>query len=249
MNFDNKNIIITGGNSGIGRATAQAFKAAGAHVAVCGMNEVTLNEVKDEIGLIAERVDVTQADQVSSFVNGVTEKTGKIDVLVCNAGIAEFLPFEDANLDHFKKQMDVNYFGIINTIMAALPQMADNSTIILTTTIANQMGHPATSGYAASKAAVKSLINTLSTELSARNIRVNAVSPGPIDTPIYNKMGMDDAMKSATLEAMKSQIPAGRIGKTSDIVNTILFLANGENSFIVGQEIVVDGGIVGCPTI
>lgn len=249
MSFNDKNIIITGGNSGIGLAAAHAFKNAGGNVAVCGTNEKTLNDVKSEIGIIAERVNVTNPDEVSAFVNGASDILGKIDVLVCNAGIAEFIPFESAPLAHFKQQMDVNFFGIINTLMAALPHMADNSNIILTTTIANQMAEPGTSGYSASKAAVKTLVNTLSKELSARNIRVNAVSPGPVETPIYAKMGMDKEAEAATFEVMSGKIPAGRMGVVDDISNAILFLASPENNFIVGQELVVDGGITACPTI
>lgn len=249
MSFKDKNIIITGGNSGIGLATAKSFKTEGAQVAVCGTNEKTLSQVGAKTALLAEKVDVSNADQVSSFIKSAVDKMGKIDVLVCNAGIAEFIPFEAATLEHFKQQMDINYFGIINTIMAALPHMADHSNIVLTTTIANQMAEPATSGYAASKAAVKTLVKTLSNELSGRNIRVNAVSPGPVETPIFGKMGMDKETETATFEALSTAIPSGRMGRAGDIANAILFLAAPQNDFIVGQELVVDGGITATPTI
>ncbi|MEP3297657.1 MAG: SDR family oxidoreductase [Pseudoruegeria sp.] len=249
MRFQNQSIVITGGNSGIGRAAATAFVEQGGNVAILGRNTATVDETVQELGVLGQSCNVTDSTSLTQFMSNVAAKNGPIDVLFANAGIAEFSSFEDHDPSHVRNVMDVNFFGILNTIAAALPHLRDGASIILTTSIANQMGEPDTFAYAASKAAVKSLISTLSREFSPRKIRVNAISPGPTETPIFEKMGLVGDTFDQTKAALSNMIPAGRMGKSADQVAAILYLASRESSFVMGQEIVVDGGLTGCNAI
>ncbi|MBO6509326.1 MAG: SDR family oxidoreductase [Roseibium sp.] len=249
MKFENQTVAITGGNSGIGRAAAADFRQAGAKVSILGRSEVTVASVSRELGVDGYTGDTTKTEDLDRFFAAVSEKAGQIDVLVANAGIAEFLPFEATDMDHFERTMSVNFLGTVATIKAALPYLATPASIVLTTSIASQLGEPNTSAYSASKAAMASLVRTLSRELLPKGIRLNAVSPGPTVTPIFEKMGLEGEVLDQTHSALSGVIPAGRMGTVADQASAILFLAAKENDFVVGQELTVDGGIVGCAAI
>lgn len=249
MRFNNQSIVVTGGNSGIGRAAAQAFANQGGKVAILGRDAVTVADTVQTLGVWGRSCDVTDRSGVTAFMVDAAAQNGPIDVLFANAGIAEFTPFTDHDPAHFQRVMDVNFHGTVNTISAALPHLRDGASVILTTSIANQMGEPNSSAYAASKAAVRSLISTLSKELSPRRIRVNAVSPGPTATPIFSKMGLVGEAFEQTRTALADAIPAGRMGEEADQIEAVLYLASSDSSFVVGQELVVDGGLTGCSSI
>ena len=249
MRFKDKSIVVTGGNSGIGRAAAKAFKDQGAKVAILGRNATTVAQTVQDLGVLGQTCDVTDKDGLARVMTQAKAENGAIDVLFANAGIAEFQLFEGAEPEHFKRVMDVNFHGTVNTIAAALPHLNDGASIVLTTSIANQFGEPASAAYGASKAAVKSLVSTLSREFSPRGIRVNAVSPGPTATPIFSKMGLEGEAFDQTRAALGQAILAGRMGEEADQVAAVLYLASSDSSFVIGQELVVDGGLTGCNSI
>jgi len=249
MRFNDQSIVVTGGNSGIGRAAAKAFATEGAKVSILGRDDATVAQTMQDLQVWGRSGDVTDRPGVTRFMADVAARNGPIDVLFANAGVAEFAPFQDHDPAHFQRMMDVNFHGAVNTIAAALPHLADGASVILTTSIANQMGEPNSSAYAASKAAVKSLVSTLSREFAPRRIRVNAVSPGPTVTPIFSKMGLGGDAFEQTRAALSDAILAGRMGEDADQVEAVLYLASRNSSFVVGQELVVDGGLTGCNAI
>lgn len=237
--------VITGGNSGIGLAAARAFVRAGARVAIFGRNAKTVDAAVNELGptsALGVVGDVTSAADVGRLVGATVQRFGRIDALFANAGIAEFRPVEAADVEHIDRVFDTNVKGTLLTVQAALPHLNEGASIVLTTSIANERGFPATSVYAASKAAVRSLARTLSRELLPRGVRVNAVSPGPVDTPIFERLGLPASDVSGVKEGFKSQIPLGRMGTPEELAEAVLFLASPTSAFIVGVELVADGG-------
>ena len=223
--------VITGGNSGIGLATAQEFVAQGAKVVVAGRDQKTLAEAGRQLGpnVLTVRADVARLADIGRLFAAVRAKFGRIDVLFANAGIGKFSPFEAVTEEFYDAILDVNLKGAYFTIQKALPLLADGASIVLNTSINAHVGMPNSSVYAASKAALLSLARTLSAELVGRNIRVNAVSPGPIKTPIFGRLG--------PLPEVLEQTPPEEIAKTA------LFLASEESSFLLGTEIVAGGGV------
>ncbi len=240
--FQNKVVAITGGNSGIGLAAAAAFAAEGAKVAVFGRDAAALADAETKYGVATFQGDVTNVGDLASFADYVADNLGAIDVLFVNAGIAEFRPVENADGDHFDRVFNVNVKGAFQTIQLCLPKFGNGGSIVLTTSVANELGEPNTSVYAASKSALRSFVQTLSTELLPRGIRVNAVSPGPTDTPIFDKMGLDEGTVRAVKNSIPERIPAGRIGSTRDVAEAVLFLASEKSDFVAGIEVKVDGG-------
>ncbi|MCG3268618.1 SDR family oxidoreductase [Yoonia sp. I 8.24] len=249
MRFENQTAVVTGGNSGIGRAAAQAFRKEGAKVSILGRDQKTMADTVSSLGVSGQCCDITERTSVDAFMEDVVRQHGLIDVLFANAGIAAFTPFENHDPVGFRQIMDVNFHGTVNTIAAALPHLSDGASVILTTSIANQMGEPHSAAYAASKAAVKSLVSTLSTEFAPRGIRFNAVSPGPTATPIFAKMGLVDEAFEQTREFIAAATPANRMGEEADQVEAVMYLASRASNFIVGQELVIDGGLTGCATL
>ena len=212
---------------------------------ISGRDQKTLDEAVKSIGgdTLAVRADVAKLGEIDKLVEAVTKKFGKIDVLFANAGIAKFAPIEQSAEQFFDEQFDINVKGMYFTIQKTLPLMKDGASIILNSSVAGQKGTQYASVYGATKAAVRSFARTLTTELIGRGIRVNVVSPGPIETPIFGRTGMskeqlDDFAKNAT-----AAIPMKRFGQAEEVANTVLFLASAESSFISGQEIFVDGGL------
>ena len=243
--LDNKIALITGGTTGIGFATAKRFLDEGATVLVTGRNPETLALARAELG---DRVEVIQSDasdpdDIAALFTHVQAKHGRLDVLFLNAGIAKFAPWPVHTLADYDQMFAVNVRGPWLSIQAAIPVLSDGASVILTTSGVNTVGMAGASAYGATKAAVRSLVRTAAAELSDRNIRVNAVSPGPVETPIFGKMGMDEASLAGMAEHIKSQVPLGRFGAPDEIAEAALFLAGPGASFVQGIELVVDGGM------
>ena len=243
--LDGKVAVITGGNSGIGLASAKALQVEGAKVVLFGRNQETLNTAAQELGgeVLVVQGDVAQLSDIDRLFTQVEQKLGKIDVLFVNAGIVKMAPVEQVTEELFDQVMDINFKGAYFTVQKAVPYLNDNSSVILNTSINANIGMPTTSVYAASKAAVVSLARTLSADLVGRGIRVNAVSPGPVETPIFGRMGMTQEQMAGFAENVASQIPLKRFGRPEEIANVVAFLASPESSFILGTEIVADGGM------
>jgi len=237
--------VITGGSSGIGLATAKLFQQAGAKIAISGRNQKSLDDAVRELaaGVVAVRSDVSKLSDLDALFDLVVKKLGRIDVLFANAGIARFAPLTDVSEDLYDETFDINVKGVFFTIQKAIPQMNDNGSIILNTSFVNQAGVPTTSVYAASKAAVRSLARGVASELAARGIRVNVVSPGPISTPLYGKLGLPKETVEAFAANIVSQVPLKRFGKPEEVAQSALFLASNASSYVTGVELNVDGGL------
>ena len=238
--------VITGGSTGIGFATARRFLEEGASVVVTGRTQETLDGALAELGapgrVLGVRGDVARLDDLDRLFAKVKERFGRVDALFANAGIARFAPVEEVDEAFFDSQFDVNVKGLYFTVRKALPLMGKGGTIVLNSSIANAMGMATTSVYAATKAAVRSLARTFSTELGPRGIRVNAVSPGPIRTPIFGKLGMaEEGIKAFETNATQ-RVTLGRFGQAEEVADAVLYLSTDASSFVVGADLVVDGG-------
>lgn len=236
-----KRALITGGTSGIGLETARQFLAEGARVAITGTTQRTLDAARAELGgdLLAIRADAGDVDGQKEVAEAVRKAFGGLDVLFVNAGVGEFRPLGQWDEAAFDRSMDINLKGPFFLIQALLPILANPASIVLNTSINAHIGMPTSSVYAASKAALISLVRTLSGELIGRGIRVNAVSPGPIATPLHGKLGMGEA----EIKALVAQIPLGRRGNPNEIAQAVVFLASEEGAFAVGSEFIIDGGM------
>jgi len=239
--LEGKRALITGGTSGIGLETARQFLAEGARVAITGINPATIASARAELGgdALVIRSDAGNVAAQATLAEAVREALGNLDILVINAGIADFKPIEQWDEGSFDRSVAINLKGPFFLVQAVLPILANPASIVLTTSIQARIGMPSASIYAATKAGLVSLARTLSGELLSRGIRVNAVSPGPTRTPIFDKLGLT----AADLEAMVAPIPAGRFGSPREIAQAIVFLASDEAAFTVGSEFVVDGGM------
>ena len=237
--------VITGGNSGIGLATAQELKNRAASVAITGRSAESLQAAVNQLGgdTLSFQGDVTDLDHLEKVFTEVAAKLGKIDILFVNAGIAKFAPLEGVTTDFFDEIMNVNFKGAFFSVQRALPCLNDGASVVLNTSVNAHIGMPNSSVYAASKAALISLVRTLSAELVGRGIRVNAVSPGPVTTPLYGRLGMPEADLQAFAAGVAGQIPLGRFGTPEEIAKAVAFLASPDSSFIVGSEIIADGGM------
>jgi len=243
--LEGKVAVITGDNSGIGLVTAKEFNEQGARVVITGRDQQTLEEAKREIGgdVLAVRSDTSSLTEIDKLFAAVKERFGRIDVLFVNAGIGKFAPFEAVTEELFDSIMDINFKGAYFTIQKSLPYLNDNASIILNASIVANIGMPNSSVYAASKAALITLARTLSAELVGRGIRVNAISPGPITTPILNRLGLPPEALEETEKSIREQVPMKRFGRPEEIAKTALFLASSDSSFLLGTEIIADGGM------
>lgn len=243
--LEGKTAVITGGNSGIGLATAMEFAAQGAKLVISGRDQKTLDEAARKIGgeVLAVRADVSKLADIGRLFAETGKRFGKIDILFVNAGIGIFQPFEAVTESDFDDQLSVNLKGAYFTIQKALPLLNDNAAIVLTSSISAHIGMPNSSVYAASKAAVISLARTLSAELIGRGIRVNALSPGPVTTPIYGRLGLAPEALADMEKNIREQVPMKRFGNPEEIAKAALFLAGPDSSFVLGTELIVDGGI------
>ncbi|MGD0567908.1 MAG: SDR family oxidoreductase [Candidatus Sulfotelmatobacter sp.] len=242
--FEGKTVVITGGNSGIGLASARLFREEGAKVAISGRDQKTLDEAAKAIGgdTLAVKADVAKLADIDKLFAQVAAKFGKIDVLFANAGIAKFAPVGDSTEQLFNETFDINVKGLYFTVQKALPHLNDNAGIVLNSSVVNAKGYPGASVYSASKAAVRSLARTFAAELVERGIRVNVVSPGPIETPILARGGMPKAAQDQFAEDIKARVPMKRFGTPEEVGHAVLFLASSEASYITGVDLKVDGG-------
>jgi NAD(P)-dependent dehydrogenase (short-subunit alcohol dehydrogenase family) len=243
--FEGKSVVITGGNSGIGLATAKLFHEEGAKVAISGRNQKTLDAAVKTIGprTVAVKADVASTADLDKFFAQVAAKFGKIDVLFANAGIAKFAPAADSTEQMYDETFDINVKGLFFTLQKALPLLNDNAGIVLTSSVVASKGYPGTSVYSATKSALRSLARTFAAELVDRGIRVNVVSPGPIYTPILSKSGMPQSGVDAFEAAVTSRVPMKRLGTPEEVAHAVLFLASTEASYITGVDLNVDGGL------
>jgi NAD(P)-dependent dehydrogenase (short-subunit alcohol dehydrogenase family) len=237
--------VVTGGNSGIGLATAKLFREQGAKVVISGRDQKTLDEAVKAIGgdVVAVRSDVSKLTDLDKLYKTVAEKFGKIDVLFANAGIAKFAPVTESTEALFDETFDVNVKGVYFAIQKALPLLNDGASIIINSSVVNQTGAAGASVYAATKAAVRSFARTLTTELVDRGIRVNVVSPGPITTPIFGRTGLPKEAVDEFARGIVGKVPMKRFGKPEEVADAVLFLATPESSYITGVDINVDGGM------
>jgi NAD(P)-dependent dehydrogenase (short-subunit alcohol dehydrogenase family) len=241
----NKTALITGGTTGIGLETARRFIAEGARLIVTGTNPDTIAQAQAELGPDVQvlRSNAGDLDDQKALAAQVKETFGRLDVLFVNAGIAQLAPVEAWDEAGWDRTFDINLKGPYFLIQALLPVYGNPASIILNTSINARIGMPTSSVYSASKAGLISLARTLSGELLGRGIRVNAVSPGPVATPIYDKLGLTGADLDAAKEGIRAQIPLGRYGTPSEIASAIVHLASDESAYTVGSEIIIDGGM------
>jgi NAD(P)-dependent dehydrogenase (short-subunit alcohol dehydrogenase family) len=237
--------VITGGTTGIGLATARLFHDEGAVVVVTGQSAESVSRASAELGGVAEviRSDAGDAGQVRDLMARVARDRGGIDVLFLNAGIGRFGPITDLAEAAFDEVVKVNFKGPWLAIKHAVPFLRSGAAVLVNTSVTNQLGMPGSSAYAASKAALRSLVRTAAAELVERGVRVNAVSPGPIETPIYGKLGMPKEAVEAFSRAVLAKVPQQRFGRPEEIARAALFLASDDASFVTGGEIAVDGGM------
>ncbi len=242
--FANKTALITGGTSGIGLATAREFLQEGAQVAINGRNSERLQQAVAELGdnAIAIQADVASLADIERMAAEVGDRLGKLDALFVNAGIVKLLPIAATTEAFFDELMSINFKGAFFTVQKLLPFLNEGAGIVFNTSVSNQMGIPNGSVYAASKAAMRSLVRTLANEWVDRKIRVNAVSPGPVETPIMGKVGLSQEQMEGLNRSVLAQVPMKRFGQPQEIAKAVLFLASSDASFMTGEEIVVDGG-------
>lgn len=241
----NKTALITGGTSGIGLAAARLFQHEGARVAVTGRNPERLAEAKATLGKDALVIasDAGNLADIETLMGRVEENLGRLDVLFLNAAVAKGGPLELMSENDFDQQIAVNFKGVFFAVQKALPLLNPGASIIVTTSIANRLGTPAASIYAASKAALRSLVQSLALELIGRRIRINAICPGPIDTPMYEHLGLPAEFIRQHKAKIRERSPFKRFGTPEEAARVVLFLACEDSAYIVGEEIVVDGGM------
>jgi NAD(P)-dependent dehydrogenase (short-subunit alcohol dehydrogenase family) len=245
MKLAGKIALVTGGNSGIGLATAKLFSQEGAKVVISGRDRKTLDQAASAIGgdILALQADVADLAQIDQLYQAIAEKFGKIDILFANAGIGRFASLEETTEALYDEVFNTNLKGLYFTIQKACAYLNPNAAIVLNTSFLGELGLVGTSVLSASKSAVRSLVKTFSAELVPRGIRVNAVSPGAIATPFMSKVGMSQEAVEAMSQNIFAQIPMKRFGTPEDIAHAVLFLSTSDSAYILGAEIAVDGGI------
>jgi NAD(P)-dependent dehydrogenase (short-subunit alcohol dehydrogenase family) len=243
--LEGKVAVVTGGNSGIGLATAKRFATEGAKVIVTGRRQEELDAAVKEIGhgAIGVRGDVSNLADLDRLYAVVKEKHGRVDIVFANAGGGELAPLGQITEAHFDKAFNINVKGLLFTVQKALPLMPDGGAIILNASIVSIKGMEAFSVYSATKAAVRSFARTWTTDLKARKIRVNVVSPGPIETPAIDTLAGSEEKSREFKSGMVSQVPLGRMGTPDEIAKVAVFLASDDASFVAGVELFVDGGM------
>jgi len=239
-----KRTLITGGTSGIGLETAKQFLAEGARVIVTGVNPDTIAKAQAELGseVLVLRADSANVAAQKQLAQTVKDHYGQLDVAFLNAGVSVWLPIEEWTEEMFDRSFDINVKGPYFLLQALLPVFANPASVVLTTSVSAHAGADRSSVYAATKAAFLNMSKTLSTELLGRGIRVNAVSPGPVETPLYDKLGIPDAYREQVNQQIAATIPMGRFGTADEVTKAVLYLASDESRWTVGSEIVVDGG-------
>ncbi len=241
--YTGKVALITGGNSGIGLATAKRLKEEGATVVISGRDAKTLNAAAAEFGFIAIRADVARLPEIEKMYREAVEKVGKIDVLFANAGIYKASSLADTTEAFFDESVDINFKGLFFTVQKALPYLNDGAAIILNSSTVTSKGWAGIAVYSATKAAVRSLARSFSAELLPRGIRVNTVSPGATFTPIFGRLGLSAAELDATAAELLKMVPIGRFASAEDIASGVAFLGSSDAAYVVGGELTIDGGL------
>jgi NAD(P)-dependent dehydrogenase (short-subunit alcohol dehydrogenase family) len=242
--LEGKVAVVTGGNSGIGLATAKQFVAEGAYVFITGRRQVELDAAVKQIGenIVGVQGDVAKLADLDKLYATVKAKKGRIDILFANAGSAEFAHLSEITEEHFDKIFNTNVKGLLFTVQKALPLIPDGASIILNASIVASTGNPAFSVYSATKAAVRSFARTWVLDLKERKIRVNAISPGPIGTPGLDGLGQTEGVGEQLKASLVASVPLGRLGTPDEVARAAVFLASDDSSFVTGTELFVDGG-------
>jgi NAD(P)-dependent dehydrogenase (short-subunit alcohol dehydrogenase family) len=256
VRLEGKVALITGGNSGIGLATARLFIAEGAKVGITGRNQRTLEEAARELGpdALVVKADVADLPAMQGAIEATVKKFGSLDIVFANAGMSSPTPVGGTSIESFEEILRVNVTSTFFIVQATLPYLNRGASIIFNSSVQNVNGRPGLSAYAASKAALRTMARVMASELSPRGIRINVVSPGSVDTPILSAAASATAAASTTTsdrktlyKGMERSIPLGRVGDPEEVAHAVLFLASSESSFIQASEIVVDGGATGAP--
>jgi NAD(P)-dependent dehydrogenase (short-subunit alcohol dehydrogenase family) len=244
--LQNKTALITGGNSGIGFATAKEFLEQGATVIITGRSQAALDEAKQALQgkVFTVLSNTSNLADVRALRNQVQQITPQLDIVFINAGIGKFAPIEAVTEEHYDEQFNINVKGAYFTIQELLPLVNDGGSIILNTSVNAHMGMANSSVYSATKAALLTLARTLSAELLPRRIRVNAISPGPVTTPIFDKLGFPADQTDGIKAAVQSKVPLGRFADPAEIARVATFFASDDSTFVLGAEIIADGGMV-----
>ena len=242
--LEGKVALITGGNSGIGLATAKQFVNEGAYVFITGRREAELAAAKKQIGknVTAIQGDVSNLDDLDRLFAQIRKEKGKIDIVFANAGVARYAPLGAITEDFFDSIFDINVKGVLFTVQKSLPLLRDGGSIILNASIVASKGLSSNSVYSATKAAVRSFARTWTTDLKDRHIRVNAISPGPIDTPGLSELLASSETGEQRKKMISTTVPLGRFGRSEEIAKAVVFLASEDASYITGIELFVDGG-------
>ena len=243
--LEGKIAVITGGNSGIGLATAKRFVSEGAYVFISGRRQKELDLALSEIGknVIGIQGDVSNLADLDRLYNTVKDQKGHLDILFANAGIAQFAPLGEISEEHFDNIFRINVKGLLFTVQKALPLFQNGGSIILNASIGSSKGFEETSVYSATKAAVRSFARTWTGDLRHRKIRVNAISPGPIDTPIFSNVLQNEEQIDQFKKNIVNTVPMGRMGSPDEVAKAVSFLASGDSSYITGIELFIDGGL------
>jgi|SRR5579871_310766 len=242
LRFENKTAVVTGGNSGIGLATAKRLKSEGARVVITGRDGRTLESAASEFGLIPVRADVGRLAEIERMYQQIAAQVGTFDVLFANAGIFKSAPVGDVSEELFDEIVEVNFKGLFFTVQRALPILNDGGAIVLNSSTLNSKGLAGASVYSATKAAVRSLARTFAAELLPRRIRVNAISPGATETPIFGRLGLGPKELEAAAAALAKRIPAGHFASPEDIAAGVAYLASADAASMIGAELTIDGG-------
>jgi NAD(P)-dependent dehydrogenase (short-subunit alcohol dehydrogenase family) len=240
----NKNILITGGNSGIGLAAAREFASEGARVAICGLNEGTLQAAQEKLGArsLAIRADVRSLAELDTMFATIKREFGHLDGVFVNAGYSVFVPFEEMTEQNFDKVIGTDFKGVYFTIQKALPLLRQGSSVIITSSVGARKGWPTTSAVSSCKAAVLHLARILSAELVDRGIRVNTLSPGPTDTAMFGRFAGEE-QGDAVKGVLGANNPSKRIADPSEIAKLAVYLASDDSAYVVGADFLIDGGV------
>ena len=243
--LENKVAIITGATSGMGLDTAKLFLQQGAKVVLTGRNEEKLNALKDQLegDFLLVKADAASVEDSKNLIQQTVNTFGKIDILFLNAGIFKAAPTGQITEDFFNEIYNINVKGPLLTVNEAVSQINPGGRIIFNTSVSNVKGMPGVSVYGSSKAALRSIVRSMAVELAPQGIRVNAVSPGPIETPLWGKTNLTEQEMQGFAEGVSGQVPLGRFGQGNEVAQTVLFLASDDSSYITATEIPVDGGM------
>ena len=241
-----KTALITGGTTGIGLATAKLFLQEGARVAITGQDAARVKDAGTALGsgVIAICANVASASDMAAVAMRLKTEFGGLDIVFANAGIFKPMPLADLDDANINEQIDVNLKGVIYTVQKMLPLLRKPASIILNSSTLAEMGWSGMSVYSATKAAVRSLARTMAAELIGQGVRVNSVSPGPIETPIMGKLGMPADVLQQMATQILGKVPAGRFGQADEVAKAVLFLASDDSSYVLGDNLWVDGGMV-----